>query len=59
MLGYIRKYVKIFHVFVANRVKNIWQHTDPQQRRYIESKSDSEYLASRGVGARDLLTSDL
>ncbi|XP_043200214.1 uncharacterized protein LOC122369489 [Amphibalanus amphitrite] len=59
VLGYIRNDAKRFHVFVANRIQYIRQHTEPRQWHYIESKNNPADLASRGVGARELFTSNL
>ena len=59
VLGYIKNETKRFHVFVANRVQDIRQHTDPSQWRYIDSKSNPADLASRGVSARELLNNSL
>ncbi|XP_043211405.1 uncharacterized protein LOC122375894 [Amphibalanus amphitrite] len=59
VLGYIRNETKRFHVFVANRVEDIRQLSEPSQWRYIDSKSNPADLASRGASASELLTSSL
>ena len=48
-----------FYVFVANKVQEIRQHTEPHQWRYIESESNPADLASRGASARELINSTL
>ena len=51
VLGYIRNETRRFHVFVANRVQQIRQHTSPDQWRYIRSEENPADLASRGLRA--------
>ena len=45
---------KRFHVFVANRIQQIRNSTEPSQWHYVESKSNPADLASRGMKAKDL-----
>jgi hypothetical protein len=40
VLGYINNDAKRFHIFVANRVQQIRECTNPNQWRYIESKEN-------------------
>ena len=59
VLGYIRNEAKRYHVFVANRVQEIRQHTASHQWRYIESKCNPADIASRGASAQELTDSGL
>ncbi|XP_006817264.1 uncharacterized protein LOC102809835 [Saccoglossus kowalevskii] len=55
VLGYIANKSTRFHIFVANRVQKIQDHTQPSQWRYIESKKNPADIASRGSSADDLI----
>ena len=50
VLKYICNEKKRFQVFVANRVPKIRVATNPHQWRYVESKRNPAYNASRGLG---------
>lgn len=55
VLGYIKNDARRFHVFVANRVQQIRQGSNPDQWRYIETKENPADESSRGVSPQDLL----
>ena len=57
VLGYIANESKRFHVFVANRVEQIREQTDPSQWRYVDTKNNPADIASRGTNAADLVKS--
>ena len=59
VLGYISNEARKFHVFVANRIQQIREATEPGQWRYVESKLNPADLASRGVSAAELRSSEL
>ena len=59
VLGYIHNESRRFHVFVANRVQQIREHSSPGQWRYVKSEENPSDLASRGLIARDLQVSEL
>ena len=59
VLGYIKNNTKRFHVFVANRVQEIRQHSRPDQWFHVESGNNPADLASRGTKASELLHSRL
>ncbi|XP_068756234.1 uncharacterized protein [Montipora capricornis] len=46
VIGYISNTTSRFHVFVANRLQQIHDHTKPQQWRYISSQSNPADAAS-------------
>ncbi|XP_028408200.1 uncharacterized protein LOC114530778 [Dendronephthya gigantea] len=54
VLGYIANETRRFHIFVANRVQEIQDHTSVDQWRYVESKSNPADEASRGVKAKEI-----
>ena len=54
MLGYIGNDARRFHVFVANRVRQIRENTSPDQWKYIESENNPADDASRGLSAQQL-----
>ena len=49
LLGYIANDSHRFHTFVANRVQQIREHTEPSQWRYVSTKENIADLASRGT----------
>ena len=49
VLKYINNEIRRFHVFVANRISLIRQHTDPQQWHYIDGKSNPADLVTRSL----------
>jgi hypothetical protein len=57
VLGYINNDVRRFNVFVANRVQQIRDHTSPSQWRYVASKENPADEASRGLLAKELISS--
>ena len=59
VLGYVKNDTKRFHVYVANRVQEIRQSTNPEQWLYIESKMNPADLASRGATVAELIESSL
>ncbi|XP_046343482.2 uncharacterized protein LOC124124382 [Haliotis rufescens] len=56
VLHYISNETKRFPIFVANRVKQIRDFSEPTQWKYVDSKSNPADVASRGVSASHLLT---
>ena len=59
ILGYIYNETKRFHVFVANRVQQIWEHTSPSQWRYVRSEENPADPASRGLSVPEIKESSL
>ena len=55
VLGYINNEARRFHVFVANRVQQIRDHTAPNQWKHVESKLNLADDASRGLKASELI----
>ena len=55
VLSYIRNEAGRFHVFVANRVQQIRDYTDPYQCNYICSANNPADLASRGAMPKELM----
>ena len=55
VLGYISNEAKRFHVYVANRVQQIRDVTDPNSWFYVETKSNPADEASRGLTAKQLV----
>ncbi|XP_064641922.1 uncharacterized protein LOC135496491 [Lineus longissimus] len=54
VLGYIENEARRFHVFVANRVQEIRDHTDPKQWRHVPGIENVADEASRGLRAEQL-----
>ena len=54
VLGYINSNAKRFHVFVANRIQQIRDYTNPDQWRYVSSETNPADYASRGLKAEKL-----
>ncbi|XP_046548628.1 uncharacterized protein LOC124258605 [Haliotis rubra] len=54
VLGYIANDSKRFHIFVANRVQYIREHTQPSQWRHVQSSNNPADVASRGINVSDL-----
>ncbi|XP_060554552.1 uncharacterized protein LOC132715557 [Ruditapes philippinarum] len=46
-----------FHIFVANRVQEIRNHTEPNQWKFVKSADNPADIASRGAYAQELLES--
>lgn len=57
VLGYLNNEAKRFQTFVANRVQEIRDITDPSSWYYVESKSNPSDEASRGVTAKRFVSS--
>ena len=57
VLRYINNKDKRFHTFVANRITAIHEGSDPEQWKYVPTKSNPADDASRGMSADDLLQS--
>ncbi|XP_019727405.1 uncharacterized protein LOC109516990 isoform X1 [Hippocampus comes] len=58
VLGYINNEARRFHVFVANRVERIKQSTESKQWSYVVSEENPADHASRGLTAKELITSN-
>ncbi|XP_030585787.1 uncharacterized protein LOC115780631 isoform X1 [Archocentrus centrarchus] len=58
VLGYISNEARRFHVFVANQVQRIKESTKPMQWKYVASEENPADHASRGLKAKDLVTSN-
>ncbi|XP_077954078.1 uncharacterized protein LOC144391329 [Gasterosteus aculeatus] len=54
VLAYISNEARRFHVFVANRVQMIREHTSPSQWHYIDTTENPADHASRGLNAVDI-----
>ena len=59
VLGYISNESRRFHVFVSNRIQQIRDRTNPEQWKFIDTKQNPADIASRGVFAEELMSSDL
>ena len=59
VLSYISNDSRRFHVFVANRVQEIRDKTDPRQWAYVRSSENPADYASRGLYAREILNNEL
>ena len=57
VLAYINSDARRFHVFVANRVQFIREHTEVKQWQYVSTKDNPADYASRGLTATELSTS--
>ena len=57
VLAYIQNDARRFHVFVANRFQVIQNTTSRDQWRYIESSKKNADHTSRGLDAKELVTS--
>ena len=55
VIGYISNDTRRFHIFVANRVQQIRDHTSPSQWKYVETDLNPADNASRGLYAKDLI----
>lgn len=54
VLGYIANDARRFHTFVANRVQQIREQTEPSQWSYVSTKENPADLASRGTTVKEL-----
>ena len=59
VLGYLRNEAKRFKIFVANRVQQIHDASEVDQWRHVSGCDNLADLASRGMGAADLVDSKL
>ena len=57
VLGYINNDTRRFHVFVANRIQQIKSSTRPDQWRYVTSENNPADHVSRGLTAREIVSS--
>ena len=55
VIGYINNDARRFHVFVANRVQQIRDHTLPNQWKFVETDQNPADDASRGQNAQNLI----
>ncbi|KAK3730393.1 hypothetical protein QZH41_015611, partial [Actinostola sp. cb2023] len=55
VLGYVKNEARRFHVYVANRVQQIREMTDPNAWMYVHTSINPADDASRGLTARQLL----
>ena len=55
VIGYISNDARRFHIFVANRVQQIRDHTSPSQWKYVETDLNPADDASHGLYAKDLI----
>lgn len=58
VLAYIDNNARRFHIFVANHIQRVQESTDPNQWRYVTFKENPADHASRGLTARELITSN-
>ncbi|XP_071486057.1 uncharacterized protein [Diadema antillarum] len=58
VLGYFKNEAKRFHVFVANRVLQIRNLTDPDAWFHVETANNPADDASRGLSTKQLTTDD-
>ena len=56
VMGYISNEARRFHVYVANRVQQIREHTGTAQWHYVKSSENPADIASRGMNANELLS---
>ena len=55
VLGYISNEARRFHVYVANRVQQIKEHTNTAQWHYVVSSENPADIASRGLNADEFV----
>ena len=55
VLGFISNESSRFHVYVANRVQLIHDHTTPSQWHYVETTSNTADEGSRGMSPKDFV----
>lgn len=54
VIRYLSNEARRFHVFVANRIQQIKERTEPSQWRYVSSKQNPADIASRGATAKEI-----
>ncbi|XP_071476202.1 uncharacterized protein [Diadema antillarum] len=59
VLGYIKNEARRFHVYVANRVQLIRDHTNPDSWFYVDTTQNPADKASRGMTAQQLTSNDI
>ena len=59
VLGYINNEAKRFHVYVANRVQQIRDLTDPNAWFYVDTNNNPADEASRGLTTKQLVEGSL
>jgi transposase InsO family protein len=59
VLQYIHSEDRRFHTFVANRVSQIREGSDPSQWRYVNTRHNPADFASRGLKAHELIDNKL
>ena len=55
VLGYINNESRRFHVFVANRVQQIRDHTEPNQWHHVKTSENPADSVSRGLTAEEFV----
>ena len=56
VLGYIQNEAKRFHVYVANRIQQIRNVSDPEQWSYIDTKQNPADFVSRGLSVEGMMS---
>ena len=56
VLGYLKNDSKRFHVYVANRVKQIKLHTNIEQWNHVATEDNPADIVSRGTSASNLMS---
>ena len=59
VLGYIANETSRYKIFVANRIQEIRDSSEPSQWRHVATDHNPADLASRGCDTKELTTSDL
>ena len=59
VLGYINNNARRFHIYVANRVQQIHEHSNPKQWQYVSTDENPADAASRGLTAQELVRSEM
>ena len=59
VLGYISNESRRFHIYVANRVQQIREHSSPGQWRHVDTHENPADWSSRGMTADELSSSRL
>ncbi|XP_033097326.1 uncharacterized protein LOC117101458 [Anneissia japonica] len=56
VLGYIANETRRFHVFVANRIQKIRDHSSPSQWKHVATNVNPADCGLRGISAEDLVS---